>query len=326
MEIYNSPNVDLPPFKIDKSRQRQKLEDDQRVSTFIRSNRLLDADFVKLFGGLFSKTDEINRLLGLATDSRAMMSEYLFRRNQTKKTLREAAEIIFFPREKRTDQEIKIARKKLMANILVRLQNESSKIQSELDSFEKSKGCELSILISTTVHCCKECNSILSRDRFRTCQCACGKKISVVEDTKEISLHHLNGNLMEFIKSNYWLEYGVDFLLRKLNLQTEVGLMILGHSGNIHEIDNIAESKPENHRFFCECKVGEPNISELFVFAGKMKDIGCTKGYIFTANPEVSEKVNRLGRANNISIITDVLNKSLRELIAELEGNDLEES
>jgi len=62
------------------------------------------------------------------------------------------------------------------------------------------------------------------------------------------------------------------------------GFHILGHSGVIHEIDNIAWKIKDDIRFFFECKTGEIDVKTIFIFSGKIIDIGCNRGYIFTAN------------------------------------------
>jgi hypothetical protein len=117
---------------------------------------------------------------------------------------------------------------------------------------------------------------------------------------------------------NYWFEYGIDYILRRKNFQTLCGYHVLGHSGSMHEIDNIAESRSTNPRFFCECKAGEVGANDIFVLAGKMADIGCSRGYIFTMAEEIPQEIAYLARSRNISIITRLLEKSDTELLQEI--------
>jgi len=126
--------------------------------------------------------------------------------------------------------------------------------------------------------------------------------------------------MINFLESNYWFEHGVDYILRKKNLHTLVGYDVLGNSGVWHEIDNIAYYKNENYRFFCECKNSEVSEKDIFIFSGKMIDIGGISGYIFTTSKNVSKEIKRLARSKNIEIIEDVLKKDLEILV-----NDIKE-
>lgn len=118
-----------------------------------------------------------------------------------------------------------------------------------------------------------------------------------------------------FIDNNYWFEYGVDYLLRKKQFQTLCGIQILGHSGYTHEIDNIAESKTSNFRIFCECRTAEIRTADIFIFAGKMTDIGCSRGYIFTLKEEPQKEILHLARSRNISIVPSVLDHKISKLV-----------
>nr|WP_054858698.1 hypothetical protein [Methanobacterium formicicum] len=79
------------------------------------------------------------------------------------------------------------------------------------------------------------------------------------------------------------------------------------------------------HAFFCECKnKSKLTPNDIFIFSGKMLDVGCTKGYIFTTAKEEKVNINtkNLARSRNIKIITDVLNKQTDTLLKEIQEPD----
>lgn len=146
----------------------------------------------------------------------------------------------------------------------------------------------------------------------------CEEQIIKVSQVEQIPVHHFNLNLINFLEYNYWLEFAIDYILKRKKLITLVGYEILGNSGVCHEIDNIVYCPNENYRFFCECKNSEVKESDIFIFSGKMIDIGGNKGYIFTTSENVSVEIKRLARSKNIDIIENVLNKDLDILLNEI--------
>jgi hypothetical protein len=110
----------------------------------------------------------------------------------------------------------------------------------------------------------------------------------------------------------------VDYLLRTKNFQTLCGVHILGHSGCLHEIDNIAESRTSNFRIFGECKTTDIKTNDVFVLAGKMADIGCSRAYIFTTEKDVQKEIVHLARSRNITTVTNVLNRPIIDLVKEI--------
>jgi hypothetical protein len=141
----------------------------------------------------------------------------------------------------------------------------------------------------------------------------------MVSDTLQTSIALFDLELRNFISKNYWFEHGIDHILRRKNFQTLCGYYVLGHSGTAHEIDNIAESGSSNLRFFGECKVGEVGANDIFIFAGKMSDIGCSRGYIFTLTKTIPKELSYLARSKNISIVTNVIEKSIADLEQEIQ-------
>jgi hypothetical protein len=139
-----------------------------------------------------------------------------------------------------------------------------------------------------------------------------------VTDVRKEPIAYFDARLRNFISNNYWFEHGIDFLLRRKNFQTLCGVHVLGHSGCMHEIDNIAESKTSNFCIFCECKTVEIKTNDVFVLAGKMADIGCSRAYIFTVAKDVQKEIVHLARSRNVSIVTDALGRPIPDLIKEI--------
>ncbi len=52
----------------------------------------------------------------------------------------------------------------------------------------------------------------------------------------------------------------------------------------------------------------------MFIFSGKMNDIGCTHGFIFTTSEEVAPDVWRLAGTRHIEIVHSVLKYSPTQL------------
>ena len=124
--------------------------------------------------------------------------------------------------------------------------------------------------------------------------------------------------MIDFLKNNMWLEHGIDYLLRRKNFRTMCGIYVLGHSGVQHEIDNIADFASENLRILCECKNQDITVNEVFIFSGKMSDIGCTRGYIFTTSFNINKEIVQLARSKNITIVESVLEKKENKIIEEI--------
>lgn len=344
MELHSPPYLVLPALKIDKIRERQAAEDDPTVNNLIRSNLLLDGEFNRLYLDILEKSKEILRIMRAKKEQ--IISEYTFPsrilsrfRYQKKIPPRKITSYLNFT-SRMLEYELLSIKKKLKGssvedmkrlkeastkltkevNIAVRkkLVSLSNKIQNSISVFEEKRRIDLAMLSSTTVHFCKKCAEIISLNRFKRRVCTCGEKISKISQIKQIPINHFNDRFINFLEQNYWFEHGVDYLLKRKNLQTLVGYHVLGHSGVWHEIDNIAESNNENYRFFCECKNAEVTVKDVFVFSGKMIDAGCSRGYIFTTSKEVSNKIVRLARSKNIDIVKEVLTKEVKTLLKEI--------
>jgi len=228
-------------------------------------------------------------------------------------------DIIDTPDKKRQLEEaILELRKEIYTNLNKKIIEVSNNIQDSISDFEEKRKEELSILSSTNIHFCKNCANIISLDKFKKVNCVCGEKINKISQLNQTTIYHFNKRLIDFIEQNYWLEHGVDYLLRRKNFLTLVGQKVLGHSGVWHEIDNIATSKKENFRFFGECKNREVKESDIFIFSGKMADVGCSRGYVFTTSEKVSKEIVRLARSKNIDIATGVLTRETEDLLEDI--------
>lgn len=336
MELHSPPNLDLPPLKIEKQDARKIMEASANISNFIKSNHLLSEALRELTIDVTEKSGQIERSIkdfeDFKEDPFLSREFYLLFRKRTTATTRMLFKSqysrMFLRRKKtykiskkqkeeleKTTMEVK---KEMFTKKIAGIKRRSSMIQNKLSKFENAKKITLDILTPLTLFICKKCRNIVSRDRFRQSKCACGTKIRTISNTLKVPIAYFNKMLMDFITNNYWFEYGIDYLLRKKNFQTLCGYHVLGHSGCRHEIDNIAESRASNFRFFCECKTSEIIARHVFIFAGKMADIGCSRGYMFTLQKKVQEETEHLARSRNISIVTNALGKSLSELLREI--------
>lgn len=333
MELYNPSHVSLPALKINKTREREVMEDDPAVASFLRSNLLLDNEFNNLYLNILDKSKKTLQLIRLT--KKELLREYYLpiRTYRSHKGTKSEQRKLMFARErhlyyylsgktktgtKEYNEAIFEVQKEICTKVKKDVTRLSNEIQNKISELEEKKKIELPILSTTTTHACKKCAKIISLDKFKQCSCDCGEKITKISKVKELPLHHFNDRLINFLEMNYWFEHGVDYLLRKKNLQTLVGYHVLGHSGVWHEIDNIAESKSANYRFFCECKNKEVKVNDIFVFSGKMIDIGCTRGYIFTTAGDINKEIMRLARSKNIAIITGALTRSEKSLLQEI--------
>ncbi|MGB8953234.1 MAG: hypothetical protein WCC06_11295 [Candidatus Aminicenantales bacterium] len=330
MYLHNPPNLNLPPLMLEKTQARKEIEQSPSVYSFIKSNLLLDPEFHRVFTGIQKRSEEIEELIGMfnedfpfahhprmpfrisAVDARRFMHiRRLFRHGPSPKF-----------RNKREEAEYK----KMMLDLktsaykgfVTQIKRRSSEIQSSLSRFEQAKKQSIEILTFSTLFLCKKCHCTVSTNRFTTATCTCGTRITRISDVRKEPIACFDVRLRSFIANNYWFEHGVDYLLRRKNFQTLCGVHVLGHSGCMHEIDNIAESKTSNFRIFGECKTAEIKTNDVFVLAGKMADIGCSRAYIFTVAADVQKEITHLARSRNISIVTNVLNRQPQDLIKEI--------
>lgn len=327
MTLHDPPNLNLPALKIKKKDDRKLIESDDAVRNLISSNLLLDKDLNQLLSQILGITKEINALLE-KKDERVfpfrhsylsnMKFSHSYLRLRVARKLKRGTQAQRKEFEEEMERQLETEVKKRNQKIKNKIKRFSDRIQSELDSFERRHGVKLNIPDSLNLHICKKCNRIVCLDRFHTKKCKCGTDISAPSDCDTIIVQKFGDNMIKFIENNMWLEHGIDHLLKKKEFTTLCGVYILGHSGIGHEIDNVAELNSEKLRVFCECKNKDITVNDVFVFSGKMADIGCTRGYIFTTSFDTSKEVKHLARTKNITIIEEVLEKSDKKIMKEI--------
>jgi len=323
MKIYNPNGFNLPPIMIKKRQYRENIENDKKVKNIINTNLLLNKEFNKLYFNIFLKSKEIISLFAIKNYDidkilqldfpRKILSEKMYKtylrkfRHPSRWYNIQAQEDLISEMVRNTCKKIKR-----------KFKESNKRIEESINEYEIAKSINLDILSLSVVYLCKRCNKIISIDRFDKQKCICGEEINKISQTTQVPVHHFNNNTINFIENNYWLEFAVDYILKRKSLITLIGQEVLGNSGVFHEIDNIAYCPHKNFRFFCECKNAYVKENDVFIFSGKMLDIGGTRGYIFTTSKNTSENIKRLARSKNIDIIENVLNKDINDLIQEI--------
>ena len=331
-EIYNPSGFSLPALKIKKRKSRKNIENDSTVDNLIKSKLLLNLEFNTLYLDILSISKEIIDYLKF-DKKKISFQDILSKDSKKEGDIEQYKTLKFLIDFVKTNLSPNIENKQLKefiseqiekGNIIIKekLIELSKNIQNKLSNFEEKVKIDMPILSTTTVYFCKKCNKIICLDKFKRSKCFCGADINNIAYVEQIPLNHFNKNMVNFLESNYWFEHGVDYILRKKNFQTLVGYDVLGNSSVWHEIDNITYYKDENYMFFCECKNSELNVKDVFIFSGKMIDIGGISGYIFTTTENVPKELNRLARSKNIKIIKDALKKNVESLIKEIKEGE----
>lgn len=330
LRVHNPPNLNLPPLMVQKTEAREEMENSPKIANFIRSNLLLRKDFYELSQTICDLSGKIQEMITSFSevDDPKDSGMALFRamRNRGREDwerLRLIRNLLAHrpsgAKLSKADQKaLDEVRSGLFKDTVATIKRHSTTIQNKLSAYESQHQINLDILTPITLYLCRKCNKLISTDRFSTINCKCGEHIEDVSKTRREPLAYFDGQLQSFMKNNYWFEHGIDYLLRRKNFQTLCGVHVLGHSGNLHEIDNIAESKSANFRFFCECKTAAIKTNEVFVLAGKMADTGCSKGYIFTLDKDTPKEIRHLGRSRNISIVGEALGRTEESLLTEI--------
>jgi hypothetical protein len=323
MKIYNPNGFNLPPIMIQKRQYRENIENDKKVKNIINTNLLLNKEFNKLYFNIFEKSKEIISLFSIKNYDIDKILELGFPRKilsekTYKKYLRKSRHPSRLFNKQAQEDLISEMIRDTCKKIKRRLKEFNQRIEGSINEYEIEKNVNLDILSLSVVYLCKRCHKVISIDRFDKQKCICGEEINKISQTNQLPVHHFNNNMINFIENNYWLEFAVDYILKRKGLITLIGQEILGNSGVSHEIDNIAYCPNENFRFFCECKNADVKENDVFIFSGKMLDIGGTRGYIFTTAENTSENIKRLARSKNIDIIENVLNKDIYDLIQEI--------
>ena len=302
MDLHDRKGLKLPALKIQKQKERKDIENNEKVISYIESKMLLEVEFKVLSDALLDRSKLIHEaILSLKDEESAFLKSVIPLNSKYWKKW-------YFNRFIYVPEKLRKKFKK----------SERVSIEQGMREYKEAYNKELNIVTPVVMYICKKCKNILFIDRFRKIKCECGKMIKTPTDTKTKHIIFFDKPLRNFLVNNYWLEYGVDYLLRKNNFETLCGYYVLGHSGKMHEIDNIAESTQDNYRIFCECKTRNIKASDVFVFGGKMMDIGCSRGYIFTTDKQVQKEIKHLARSRNITIIENVLNDAESSITSQI--------
>lgn len=320
----------LPPLSCSKVIDRTEIEDDDNVKNLINSKMLLNKELKEILFSILKYTKQLNDLIEVVTkDKMVPYSIYNLIRKKRRELPLDFFRLLRYRRwggeirklSARNRELILKAEKIVNTTLLKQIKSRSDKIQNLLSDFEDKHRITLSILHSQTIFICPNCSRVLSIGKFKKVTCRCGKKITDIQKIKEVSVFKFNDSMRTFIGQGMWLEHGIDYLWKRKNLETKCGVRVLGHSGIEHEIDNIAFNKKENFLFFGECKTVEVGVNHIFVFHGKMLDVGCNKGYIFTTFSPPPKEIKQFARSKNISIIDSVLDKKEKDLLKEIRIN-----
>ena len=328
MDLHDRKGLKLPALKIQKQKERKDIENNEKVISYIESKMLLEVEFKVLSDALLDRSKLIHEAILSLKDEESAFLKSVIPLNSKYWKKWYFNRFIYVPEKLRKkfkkSERVSIEQgmreyKEAYYNYVMKLiGRKSNDIEKKLTQFEEKHNKELNIVTPVVMYICKKCKNILFIDRFRKIKCECGKMIKTPTDTKTKHIIFFDKPLRNFLVNNYWLEYGVDYLLRKNNFETLCGYYVLGHSGKMHEIDNIAESTQDNYRIFCECKTRNIKASDVFVFGGKMMDIGCSRGYIFTTDKQVQKEIKHLARSRNITIIENVLNDAESSITSQI--------
>jgi hypothetical protein len=169
---------------------------------------------------------------------------------------------------------------------------------------------DVSILDSIPVFICPNCKAIISYGRFRQAECKHrGKKAAEPSEVEQIAVATLSKSISEIIDNNIWLEKGIGWAFRREQFDVFVCYNLMGGSGVWHEIDVIAEKSKAKCRVLGECKTRVLGTADVFVFAGKMRDISVSSGVLCSTELEANSEVTRLGKTDGIIMGYDILDR-----------------
>jgi len=316
----------LPPLLLDKERNRKLLEQDKTIKSLVNSGLLLEKDTNSLLKEVQNNSDQINSILEY---DRAFLFDFI-RKNRTyfggKKALPLLANVLGI-KLPTNDEKINKEDMSLFGKRLVQPLSELSNQNRELvANFEKTYKSELEILEDTTVYLCNDCNLILNLNKFKPMTCKCNKDIRNMSDCHILSIAKFSKHMSRFFLKNVWLENGLDNLFKKKGKDSLCGQIVLGHSGIEHEVDNLVYDRENNQIILGECKTGELTKNFIFIFSGKMTDIGCSKGFMATTTEVKDKKIFQLARSKNITLIDMILEKKDEQINIKIFFNiDIEE-
>ena len=98
-----------------------------------------------------------------------------------------------------------------------------------------------------------------------------------------------NSKWVDKLKKEFLIEQYIDLRKPMQEIANEVGcdkstVNFYIMKENIEKRNNSESHKKENLRILGECKGGDIKLRDIFVFSGKMQDIGCGAGCLFNVN------------------------------------------
>lgn len=209
------------------------MENDPKIKSLIDSKLLIDSELNELCDEIAEKSEIIlNNIKSDKTDvpvyiktcsdfinqeSRADLASNNNWEEISKYYLDSYSFKQFFEKiESRSSEDLKIEFSNILNGINKRKKEKlieiSNQIQKKVGEFNQNRNQKLSILSNKIVYFCKECEGILPVNEFKpSIECDCGLEITKPEELDQIPIHYFNEKLKNFIKSNLWLEYGVDY-------------------------------------------------------------------------------------------------------------------
>src|SRR5680860_126553 len=321
MKIFNEKKPNLPLLLIDQSKERELVDSSVSMISLVASKllvykklNLLLTDFLLVSKKIYSllnlnKHEDIEEKLSLSNNY-PIYKILIWNKNREIKKSKPSKKKL-----EELDKNINKEKARLNALLNKEIIKLSNSLQKKLNEFEISNNVKLEILKNINLYLCKKCKKIISEDKFHSVVCDCGKEIKNPTDCNMSIVFKFDNQMISFVEQNMWLEYGIDYLLRKVDLKTLCGFYILGKSGMKHEIDNFGEDNKKYLRIVCECKNTDVTINTVFIFIGKMIDIGCSRGFIFTTSYGTSLDVIRVAKNNNIEVIEQVLEKDDKDIL-----------
>jgi len=203
--------------------------------------------------------------------------------------------------------------KQLNRSLLDSRQEASNELEALVEKFGDDRHVSLCVLEPVVLYLCPNCKAALSEGKFRKVNCSCGQAINSPRAVEKVSVCRIRSSVLAFYTENMWLEEGVAYQFRRLNFEARTGLNVLGSSGVWHEIDVLAESPKKRARLACECKSRMLKLEDVYVFAGKLRDIAIGHGVVITTAKDVSRDVQLAARANAIKICHGALDKPAEE-------------
>jgi hypothetical protein len=308
---------------------RSKIESEQAIKTLLKSDLLLSVGLNKLLSEILTSSTEVDNLVIKLEKPYPPIAESLL-----DETINQAIEIMrknpnFDPTDKEQMKEaVKPALRKMFADqraeMTVEISQKCNEVLDLIDEFRVLNKVDCSNIVNNVpIFTCSNCKRIISKGSFRSKECPCGNNVSSSKLTEQTVINTMNPSVREFFRKNIWLEYGVERLFEKAGFQTVCGAYILGISGVKHEIDVLGENKETENRVLAECKNKTVGIDEIFKLYGKMSDVGCNYGLMFTTATDVHLDVKRVAKSKNIKIFSGVLGCDEKSIVEQLKEENI---